>query len=182
VSRLPDVSLTGVAPPESLEGERLVLEPLRVEHADEMAQLLDDATLHTFIGGEPASHEQLTKQYTRQVEGWSGDHTERWFNWVARERASGQAVGYVQATVTEDDDRLAADVAWVIAAPQQGRGYAREAAKLMTDWLQGQGVELVTAHVHPEHDASGSIARWIGLSPTDTLVDGEVRWSGSAKE
>jgi len=37
-----------------LEGDRLVLEPLRVEHAQEMAVVLDDMALHTFTSGEPA--------------------------------------------------------------------------------------------------------------------------------
>ena len=36
-----------------LESERLVLEPLRVEHAEELAPLLDDPRLHEFIGGDP---------------------------------------------------------------------------------------------------------------------------------
>jgi RimJ/RimL family protein N-acetyltransferase len=161
---------------ESLDGDRLVLEPLRVAHADEMAALLDAPALHTFIGGEPATHEQLRSRYAAQVAGQSADGSERWLNWVARDRASGEAVGYVQATVTGQDDHLSADVAWVIAVPHQGHGYAREAAKLMVDWLRDQGVDVVTAHVHPAHHASNSVARRIGLRPTDTLVDGEVRW------
>ncbi|MGZ4602692.1 MAG: GNAT family N-acetyltransferase [Kineosporiaceae bacterium] len=43
----------------ALRGPRLDLEPLRVEHAEEMAPLLDDPELHRFIGGEPARLEQL---------------------------------------------------------------------------------------------------------------------------
>ncbi len=46
------------APPaltaERLESKRLILEPLRVEHADELAPVLDDLKLHRFIGGAPA--------------------------------------------------------------------------------------------------------------------------------
>jgi len=36
-----------------LSGERVCLEPLRFEHADELAPVLDDPLLHIFIGGEP---------------------------------------------------------------------------------------------------------------------------------
>jgi RimJ/RimL family protein N-acetyltransferase len=161
---------------ESLDGDRLVLEPLRVAHADEVAALLDDPALHAFIGGEPATREQLRSRYAKQVVGRSADGSERWLNWVARDRASGAPVGYVQATVTGQHDHLSADVAWVIAVPHQAHGYAREAAQLMVDWLHAQGVEVVTAHVHPNHHASNSVARRIGLLPTDTVVDGEVRW------
>ncbi|MDQ2749029.1 MAG: GNAT family N-acetyltransferase [Actinomycetota bacterium] len=162
----------------ALEGERLVLEPLRVGHADEMAAVLDDPALHRFIGGEPATPVQLRTRYASQVAGRSADGTERWLNWVARTAASGTALGYVQATVTEQDAQLRADVAWVIAVPHQGHSYAREASTLMVDWLREQGVAVITAHVHPDHDASMSVARGLGLRPTDTVVDGEVRWQG----
>ena len=46
-----------------LLSERLALGPLRVEHADEMAPLLDDPALHTFIGGKPASLQELRTRY-----------------------------------------------------------------------------------------------------------------------
>jgi hypothetical protein len=73
-------------------GARLVLEPLRLEHADEMAPLLDDSRLHTLTGGRPATLDELRETYAQQVAGRS--------------------------------------------------------------------------------------ARWIGLTPTDTVHDGEVRWQG----
>jgi hypothetical protein len=34
-----------------------------------------------------------------------------------------------------------------------------------------------TAHIHPDHVASIGVARTLGLSPTSTVVDGEVRWA-----
>lgn len=163
---------------QSLEDERLVLEPLRVEHAEELAPLLDDPALHTFIGGRPAGREELRERYARQVAGRSADGTECWLNWVVRRRDGGQAVGFVQATVTEQHAQLAAELAWVVAVSQQGHGYAREAAQLMTAWLREHGVTVIRAHIHPDHRSSGAVARSIGLTPTDTLVDGELRWQG----
>jgi len=159
-----------------LSSDRLELEPLRPEHADEMAPLLDHVELHTFIGGEPATRDELRGRYTRQVVGRSPDGSQRWLNWLVRRRDSGQAVGTTQATVSEQDGGLTADVAWVIGASQQRQGYAQEAAKLMVGWLRHQGVEIVVAHVHPHHQASVAVARAVGLAPTDTVVDGEVRW------
>jgi RimJ/RimL family protein N-acetyltransferase len=161
-----------------LLSERLALEPLRVEHADEMAPLLDDPALHTFIGGKPASLQELRTRYAQQVVGRPPDGSQRWLNWIVRRRDDGQAVGFVQATISEQTGDLTADVAWVVAVSQQRSGYAREAAQLMTDWLRQQHVHLVVAHVHPQHHASNAVARWIGLTPTDTQVDGEVRWQG----
>ncbi len=166
----------GTAPP--LEGERLGLEPLRVDDAEEMAPLLDDAAIHAFTGGRPATLGELRERYARQVAGHSPDGSQRWLNWIVRRRSDGQAVGFVQATVGEQDGLLSAEVAWVIAPPYQRRGYAREAAHLMATWLREQHITAIAAHVHPEHHASNAVARSIGLSPTGAYDDGEARWQG----
>jgi len=161
-----------------LAGLRLGLEPLRVAHAEEMAPLLDDAKLHAFIGGEPATLSDLRERYRRQVVDPPSDGVQRWLNWVVRRRRDGRAVGTVQATVIRRDRALTAEVAWVVATEYQGQGYAREAAQVLVAWLREQGVETVMAHVHPDHQASQGVARAVGLTPTLLLVDGEVRWQG----
>ncbi|WP_076468375.1 GNAT family N-acetyltransferase [Micromonospora avicenniae] len=162
---------------ELIETERLVLEPMRISHAAEMAPLLHDERLHEFIGGEPASQEQLRARYARQVAGRSPDGSQGWLNWIVRHRATGDAVGTVQATVRLDGEREVAELAWVVAAPQQGRGYAGEAALGMVGWLDRKGINALIAHVHPEHLASARIAERLGLRATDVVVDGELRWA-----
>ena len=71
-----------------------------------------------------------------------------------------------------------AELAWTVATPHQHRGYAREAAAAMVGWLRHCGVDRFVAHVHPEHPASIGVARALGLTPTATVVDGEIRWVG----
>jgi RimJ/RimL family protein N-acetyltransferase len=168
---------------ELLETERLVLEPLRVDHAAEMAPLLDDERLHEYIGDAPATLRELHERYATLVAGWSSDGSEGWLNWIVRLRGEGVAVGYVQATLTRGADRLPsdkvmADVAWVIGVPYQGHGYARESAVAMVTWLRASGVDTVVAYVHPDHHASMGVARHLGLTATDEVVDGETRWIG----
>ena len=162
---------------EAIETARLVLEPLRVEHAVEMAPLLDDVTLHRYIGGRPASLDELRERYRRQAVGRSPDGTEGWLNWVIRTRASGQPVGTVQATVSRDGRRRQAELAWVVATPSQRQGYAAEAAAGMADWLRARGIPHLVAYVHPEHRTSGRVAERLGLIATDVVVDGEIRWT-----
>jgi RimJ/RimL family protein N-acetyltransferase len=157
-----------------LRTARLDLEPLRIDHATEAAQVFDDARLHVFTGGEPATEDQLRERYARQVGGLSPDGTQRWFNWMLRRRDTGELIGTVQATVTE----TAADLAWVVAVPHQGRGYATEAAHAVRDFLRNDGVSLFTAHIHPDHRASAGVARALGMAPTGTVVAGEIRWAG----
>ncbi|HEX6344069.1 GNAT family N-acetyltransferase [Umezawaea sp.] len=157
--------------PEPITTQRLVLEPLRVEHAEEVAALLDDVRLHEFTGGEPPTPDQLRDRYARQVAGIGRG----WFNWIVRH--DGVVVGTVQATL----EAGVAEVAWVVGTAHQGRGYAGEAAVGMARWLLAHGVRGLVAHVHPEHRASAAVARRVGLVASDVVVDGEVRWVSAGR-
>ena len=110
--------------------------------------------------------------------GHSADGTQGWLNWFARHRDSGAAVGTVQATMASEEGQTCAWIAWIVAVPHQGRGYAGEAAAAMSAWLRQNGVSVLIAHVHPDHRASIGVARRVGLAPTNVMVDGEVRWTG----
>lgn len=154
-----------------LRTARLVLEPLRVTHAEEMATVLDDPALHRYTGGIPDTVDELRARYARQVAG-SPDGRAEWHNWVVRAGAS--AVGYVQATVWRPDGGPVAELAWVIGTAHQGRGYGREAAAAVAAALP-EGTLLV-AHIHPDNLASAAVARALGLVPGPTVVDGETRW------
>ncbi|MFJ2832023.1 GNAT family N-acetyltransferase [Streptomyces sp. NPDC087263] len=151
---------------------RLDALPLRIEHAEEMAQVLADPALHAFIGGRPATPDALRSRYERLVAG-SPDPAVTWWNWVLRRREDGCLVGTVQATVTGD----VAEIAWVLGTPWQGRGFAVEAARGLVDRLGRQPrIRVVVAHIHPGHRASAAVAGAAGLTPTDRCEDGEVRW------
>jgi RimJ/RimL family protein N-acetyltransferase len=151
---------------------RLDLLPLRVGHADEMAGVLDDPALHTYIGGSPDTPEVLRARYERMVEG-PADPGVFWLNWAVRLRAEDRLTGYVQATVGPGP---VAEVAWVVGTAWQGRGIATEAARALVAWLGAHRVPTVVAHIHPDHRASAAVATAAGLTATDEWHDGEVRW------
>lgn len=162
---------------EVIETARLILEPLRVDHAGEMAPALDDIRLHEFIGGRPATRDELRSRYAAQVVGHSPDRLQGWLNWITRDRRTGEPAGTVQATLTRDGSRTTAELAWVTAVAQQGRGYASEAAIALAGWLQRMGVDTLIAHINPAHQASASIAQRLGMHATEVMVDGETRWT-----
>ncbi|GAA1216905.1 GNAT family N-acetyltransferase [Kitasatospora nipponensis] len=178
----------------TIRTERLTLLPLRAEHAAEMAEVLGDPALHTFIGDAPLTAEQLRVRYQRWEAG-SPDPAETWCNWVVRldgdparpggevrpggearpgddegrEDGAGPLVGWVQATLAGGE----AEIAWVVGTGWQGRGIAKEAARAVAGHLAGL---RVVAHVHPDHAAAGGVAAAAGLAPTERWQDGERRW------
>jgi RimJ/RimL family protein N-acetyltransferase len=93
---------------------------------------------------------------------------------TGRADAPGGAAGTVQATISGGG--RSAEIAWVVGAPWQGRGYASEAARALVGWLDRRGVRVITACIHPRHDASAAVAGRAGLSPTADSRDGERVW------
>lgn len=170
-------SIDGFPHAPALQTERLSLEPLWLDHAEEMAPLLADPRLHEFTGGEPPSLEYLRETYrTRLSAGTVGGRC--WCNWVLRHRESGLVVGGVQAEVTGGGDGLVAEIAWIVGREHQRRGYGREAAGAMLAWLRAVGVAHVVGDIHERNEPSIALARALGLVPTDepTEPDGDVRW------
>ena len=159
-----------------IETERLLLEPLRVEHAIEMPPVLSSPELYVFTGGEPPTEGDLRARYLRQAAGQSPAGDAGWLNWIIRRRDARSVVGYVQATVSKQDGALLADAAWVVGHSEQGRGVATEAAGAMLDWLRQQGVSVIVACIHPENRASAGVARRLGFTRTGRTLDGEAVW------
>jgi RimJ/RimL family protein N-acetyltransferase len=161
---------------ETIETERLVLEPLAVHHAEEMVDVLGDPELHTFMGGEPATLAELRARYQRLEVGPSPYNQEGWLNWIVRRRDDGQAVGTVQATVAPGARGPRASVAWVIAVPYQGEGLGCEAAGALVGWLRDHSVTDILASIHPENLASAGVAQHVGLTRTAESAGDEVIW------
>jgi len=160
--------------PAPIATSRLTLTPLVEADAPAMVDVLRDERMHEFTGGRPLTLDELRLRYQRLVVGHSPDHSELWFNWIARITVDWQPVGVMQATVTADG--ASADVAWEVGVAWQGRGFASEAAAAVVDWLIDRDVAVIRALIHPDHVASAKVAARAGLEATSELVDGEVLW------
>lgn len=159
------------------EGGGVSLRPLRVDDAHVMALVLADPALYAFTGGEPPTEEQLERRYGRQITRSSPDGTEGWLNWIVLVGNRREPAGYVQATIPADGGP--AKVAWVIGKPWQGKGYGGRAAALLVDELSSRAIRRIEAHIHPGNESSQRVAKSVGMAPTTSVVDGEIRWEGS---
>ena len=167
-----------------LRTDRLDLEPVAPAHADEMVDLVADRGLYAFYDDEPSpTLDELRQRYERQSADRSPDGLEVWHTWVLRDRATGAACGFVQATVRDDPfGRRVAELAWVVGTAYQGRGYAREAMAAVRDAVRGRAsitaddADTVIAHIAPGHVASEAVATALGLRVTDVVHEGERRW------
>lgn len=154
----------------------VALEPLQVEHVDEMLTVLADQELYGFTGGEPPSREALATRYRAQV-GGSGRHEELWCNWIVRRTDSGEAVGFVQATVVHG----VADIAWLVGRHHQGQGFAVRAVRAMIAELESSGVASFTAHIHVDHRRSQNVASAVGFERSGAVDDdGEEIWCNAS--
>src|SRR5215470_13258574 len=173
-ARLDDICSGEAMTTGRLSSARLRLVPVTVADAAEMVPVLSGEALYAYTGGAPPGLDELRARYAGQAAGWSPDGREEWRNWILRREPGGEAVGYVQATITREGRR--AEIAWVVGLRWQGRGYATEAARALVGWLDARGVQVVQAHIHPEHAASAAVARRAGLRPSGVTEDGERLW------
>lgn len=154
---------------------RLTLEPLEVEHADEMVSVLSNPALYDFTGGEPPTGDALVSRYRAQVAG-SGRQGEQWHNWIMRRTDTDEVIGFVQATVVDG----VADIAWLVGVEHQRQGFAVEAVLAMIAELENRSVRRFAAHIHSDHRESQRVAAAVGLEFTGALDnDGEEIWLSS---
>lgn len=168
---------------ESIATGRLLLEPLRTDHAEPMAAVLADPALYDRIGGAPPTPADLRRRYAAMLAGPT-DPDEVWLNWII---TAPEPAGTIQATVrtapgpsAPGPTYPAAALAWVVGTPWQGRGLASEAARATADWLVRNGVRCLTSAIAPGHTASERVARSCGMAPTAEHQQGERIWRRTA--
>ncbi len=142
---------------------------MEIGHAAEMYLLLTDGALWQFTdGGMPESLSALTERYARLARRSSPTGDEHWLNWIARDLASGNAVGFVQASVSRGDST--ARIAYVIGRRYWGLGFAGDSVRLMIDELENNhSVTRLVACVDCRNCGSTALLRRLGMQCVDEL-------------
>lgn len=110
-----------------LQAGDLRLEPEHPRHAEEMFVVLSDPAIYEYENEAPPSVYALRGGYERRQSRLSPDGEEVWLNWVVR-LGTGEAIGYVQATLRPDGQ---AAVAYEFNSRYWGRGLASQALRAM---------------------------------------------------
>ena len=106
-----------------ISGRAVTLAPLRAEHSDELAGLLDDGYVRESLGVEDL--DGLRRRFARWESRRSPDGTEAWLNWIVRRSTDGVPLGWAQATVRG----TAAGVAYALLPAERGHGAASDALR-----------------------------------------------------
>jgi RimJ/RimL family protein N-acetyltransferase len=143
----------------TLETERLLLRPFRDDDIDAYAAMCAHPEVMRYIGGRSVlSREDAWRQMAMIVGHWQL----RGFGlWAVEERASGSLVGRVGLYYPEGwPDR---EVAWTLARPYWGRGFALEAARAALGHAFGRlGWHRAISLIDPENHRSIRLAERLG--------------------
>ena len=148
----------------------LALEPQTAAHAEEMFALLSDPKIYRYENAPPASLEWLRERFGKLESRRSPDGREKWLNWVIR-LESGEAAGYVQATVHADGH---AAIAYVLGSRFWDRGIGRSAVSSLLRILREEhGVERFTAVLKSANQRSRLLLERLGFSEGTFPVDAD---------
>lgn len=169
-----------MAVPPLLETERLVLRPPRASDATAAGELLADAEVMRFLGGETVPPDR----WSAVVETWE----QRWVEnecgpFVIERRADRRLVGragilvwdtrtWTHGTFAAAGRHAQPELGWALARSQWGNGYATEAARAVRDWarrereLRGRLVSLIA----PDNPRSQRVAARLGAVPAETVT------------
>ncbi len=114
-----------------IQTPRLLLIPQTVEHAGAMFKVLSDPALYDYENEAPESLAYLQERFRKLESRRSPDGKESWLNWVVQ-LAGSELIGYVQATVLEDQSAF---IAYELASPYWRNGFGTEAVTALLDEL-----------------------------------------------
>jgi len=165
------------APPTILLDGEFVLEPWKPEDAASHRALAEDAAAARFFGwtveearAQPDSHYlDVVRQFH---EGWVAGTR---FSLAIRQRATGEAVGAVEARPVGDS----VEVSYVVAAAFRGQGLAPRAVDGLLGWVTRElGATKAVLVCDLSNIASQRVAKKCGFTPA-SRAGNEVRFTRS---
>lgn len=154
---------TPLAP--TLETPRLILRGWRGEDLAPYAEMLADPETARFITrwGEPYSEAEVWTEMAWLIGHWQMLGCGMF---VVEERSTGAFVGRVGSLAPPTWPGF--EIAWGLARPAWGKGYAQEAARAAIDWsFETFPLDRIVSIIHPQNVASQRVAERVGERRTD---------------
>ena len=157
----------------TLDGERVVLEPIVPAHADVLYDALQAPQLYTFIPHmPPLSKETLRERYTRWEARSSPDGAEVWLNYAVRDVSNASYVGTAQATIGAPCAETY--IAYEVFPPFWRRGLARAACeRLLGHLFANWAIDRVRALVDTRNVASWRLLESLRFRRIDLIPNAD---------
>jgi RimJ/RimL family protein N-acetyltransferase len=150
------------AEPPILETPRLLLRGYRATDLADALTLWGDLEVTRFVGGRPATREEVWARVLRYIGHWTAFG---YGFWNVRERATDRFVGDAGLADFQRDLAFswgdAPETGWVLAPWSHGRGYATEAMTAILDWAAAAHARTVCI-IDPDNTASRRVATKLG--------------------
>lgn len=149
-----------------LTTDRLLLREFVARDFEAYAAMMADADVTRHLGdGRPLSRADAW----RQMAMFAGHWALRGFGvWAVEERATGAFVGRIGCF--EPEGWPGFEIAYTLARPAWGRGYAREAAAAALEYARSTlGRDRIISIIRPANAASIRVARALGATPGETV-------------
>jgi RimJ/RimL family protein N-acetyltransferase len=153
--------------PETIETDRLILRLPAAEDVAAFTTMLADPEVNRFVGGaDLARPENGFRALGWLIGHW---HLRGYGPWIVTERATGALVGRVGGFFPPDWP--APEIAWTLARPFWGRGYALEASLAARAAVRAHlRPERLVSVVALENERSARLARKLGCTPGEPTV------------
>jgi RimJ/RimL family protein N-acetyltransferase len=153
----------------SVETERLLLRPLKVDDLPHLAPIWADPEVMRYIGaGETCDDERSRELLGHLIEHWD-DHG--FGLWAVVPKAEQAPVGWAGLAVPTFLPAVlpAVEAGWLLARSHWGRGYATEAAVASLAFgFDELGLERIISIIYPANAASIRVAEKLGMTPCGT--------------
>ena len=160
--------------PHCVRTNRLIIEPLLADHADELVDLLDERVNRYLPQGDvPRSQAALREQFAEMERAAnSSDGGPRFHPFVVRTADYQTCIGRLEVLVHDKD----AEIAYVFVPGSWGNGYAKEAAEAIIDLFEQAGVERFWACVARGNARSLALCKRLGFVPAE-VPEGLDLWT-----
>ncbi|HEX6443498.1 MAG TPA: GNAT family N-acetyltransferase [Streptosporangiales bacterium] len=140
--------------------ERLRLEPIGLEHVDDLWRLHQYPEVAAWYEGT-WSRERTHESGVKRATGWESNGVQKW---MAYDRATGELVGRGGVSIQDVDGRMRHEVGWVVRPDLWGRGYATEIGRAGIRFaFDDIGVDELVAFTESHNTRSRAVMERLGM-------------------